>query len=121
MSVLLWPSCIITRLICRSSVSVTSGTRPVIPSACFSASVKAVDLLSVGSWSNSIPHLLVFMLFLPVPNILSPAVWPNRIAISADLCHIRADHLRWIDNTVELLFRYESQLESCLLEGQVVV
>src|SRR6516162_4805927 len=34
-SVFLWPSCIITRLNCRSRVSVTSGTRPTIPSACF--------------------------------------------------------------------------------------
>src|SRR5271166_4060156 len=39
--------------------SVTSGTSPTSPSACRSASVKPVDLFSLGSCRSSMPRLLV--------------------------------------------------------------
>src|SRR3984957_17521620 len=117
-SVLLWPSCIITRLNCRSSVSVTSGTRPTIPSACLSASVKAVDLLSDGSWSNSTPYLLVAIDF-PSVFLLFHLCWHRTRCVwfaSAGFCNVRVDHLCRIDDAVELVFRYKSQLECGLLE-----
>src|SRR6266478_4581649 len=73
-SVLLWPSCIITRLNCKSSVSVTSGNRPTMPSACFSASVKAVDLLISGSRSTSMPrfpsNVVLFMSYSSVVDLI---------------------------------------------------
>jgi hypothetical protein len=40
---------------------------------------------------------------------------------SAGFCHVRLDHLRRIDDAVELVFRYRSQLKCGLLEREVVV
>src|SRR6266480_6978048 len=52
-------SCSKTRSSCVSIDSVTSGTSPTSPSACRSASVKPVDLLSLGSCRRSMPRLPV--------------------------------------------------------------
>src|SRR5215469_8580719 len=125
-SVVLWLSCIITRLNCRSSVSVTSGTRPTIPSACFSASVKAVDLLSDGSWSNSIPYLLVVIFLFPF-IIVFPSCqnFPSVLVLTCfDLAgnrHIGMDHLCRVDDAVEFFCRYKSQLECGFLKSEIVV
>src|SRR6266404_4977236 len=87
--------------------SVTSGTRPTIPSDRFSASVKAVDLLKDGSRSASIPCLVVVITVLLLP--------------SAGFCNVRVDHLRRIDDAVELAFRDKPQFQCGLFEGEVVV
>src|SRR5262249_56478895 len=107
----------ITRCSCRSSVSVTSGTRPTIPNACFSASVKAVDSLSAGSWSSSNPCLLVVMTN-PFTLVIPSRVVPPP---SVGRCDIRVDHLRRLDDTIEFGLRDKAQLQRRILEREVVV
>src|ERR1700685_4531106 len=43
------------------------------------------------------------------------------IVFSAGFRHVRVNHLRRIDDPVELGFRYKSQLQCGLLEGKVVI
>src|SRR5260370_36076079 len=108
---------------CRSSVSVTSGTRPTIPSACFSASVKAVDLFSDGSWSTSIPRLFVAIIISFVFVVFYSVLYRSAGSDSllAGFCNIGMDHLRGINDAVELVLRHKSQLQCGLLERGVVV
>ena len=98
----------------------TSGTRPTRPSACFSASVKAVDLLSDGSCSNSIPCLLVpamLTTFLSLSCFVSSG---TRLRCPSAR-NIGMGHLRWIDNAIELLFGDEAKLQRGRLQRKVVV
>ena len=57
-------------------------------------------------------QFLSFLRFLDSSVPIGPATFP-----STGFCNVRVDHLRGIDDTVELLFRYKSQLQCGLLEG----
>ena len=57
-------------------------------------------------------YFLSFLRFLDSSVPMEPATFPL-----AGFCNVRVHHLRRIDDTVELLFRYKSQLQCGLLEG----
>jgi hypothetical protein len=94
------------------ALSLTSGTRPTITKACLSDPLKAVDLFSAASDRRSTPRVLVLM-FLPLCVPQSPP--------STGCCHIRVNHLSWIDHTLEFSFRDKSQLQCRLFEREVVI
>src|SRR3984957_10103979 len=122
MSAVLWPSCIITRCNCISSVSVTSGTSPTSPSACFSASVKAVDLLSDGSRSNSIPCLAVLVILITSLSFFFSSGPGDPVPQSGSGGrHVGCDHFFWVDNSIEFGLGHEAELQRGLLQRKVIV
>src|ERR1700756_3469129 len=118
-SVVFVSSCSMTRENWVSIDSVTSGKRPTIPSVFFSVTVKAVDLLSDESRSRSIPRIEVDM-FLPSPFVLFASLACKRSRrsgfVQTGFRNIRMNHLRRIDDSVELVFRHVPQLQCGLLE-----
>src|SRR5262249_43905651 len=88
-----------------------------MPSSCFSVSVKAVDSLSEGSRSSSIPRLLDIMIS-PFTLIIYPS---GLVPASAGFCDVWMDHLHRIDDTSEFILRDEAQFQSRFSEREVVV
>src|SRR6516165_3281430 len=110
-------SCCRTRLSCVSIDSVTSGTSPTSPSACRSASVKAVDLLSLGSCKRSMPRLV--MLVLEADTDFFSDLGPgDRLLVPGQ---VGPDHFRRIDDAVEQLLGHKAELQRGLLQGKVIV
>ena len=106
--------------------SVTSGTRPTRPSDSFSASLYAVALLTDGLRSNSTPCKFVVMIFVtsfPISDFgFERSYRAGKLRFpSAGFCNVRTNHLLRVDDPVELVFRYKSQLQRGFFESEVVI